>query len=65
MEVLIIAIRKKILQKARKKVVQMGKEEEVLPLFAINMILYLENHKKPKKIFKQLKLGASEQGCNM
>ena len=43
----------------------MGKEEVVLPLFAINMILYLENHKKPKKIFKQLKLGASEQGCNM
>lgn len=37
----------------------MGKEEIVLPLFAINMILYLENHKKPIN-FKQLKLGASE-----
>lgn len=34
----------------------MGKEEVVLLLFAINMILYLENHKKPIKIFKQLKL---------
>ena len=28
----------------------MGKEEVVLPLFAINMILYLENHKKPIKL---------------
>ena len=43
----------------------MGKEEIVLPLFAINMILYLENHKKPIKNFKQLKLGASEYVCNM
>lgn len=42
----------------------MGKEEVVLLLFAINMILYLENH-KPIKIFKQLKLRASEQGCNI
>ena len=43
----------------------MGKEEVVLPLFAINMILYLENHKKPIKIFKQLKLRAHEQGCSI